>query len=63
MWMARDKDNAQRALCVGHYKPKRGSSIWVDFGAHMVLPREKFPNVKWEDGPVKVKVTIEIIKK
>ena len=63
MWMARDKYVEETSLCVGTRKPERGEGMWHGFGNNLALPPSTFKQITWENEPVKVKVTIEIIKK
>lgn len=63
MWMARDKNIEETSLCVGFKKPERGDSMWHGFGNNLALPPSIFKQITWGDEPVKVKVTIEIVKK
>ncbi len=66
-WIARDqyKEN-DSDLYVGKFKPQRhesplGLGMWYEYGDYMQLPCEMFPEIKWEDEPQKVKITIEVI--
>ena len=60
MWLARDKDDS---LYIYDKKPYR--NIFIDqwknsFGWFESLPKEKFPEIQWEDEePTKVKLIID----
>lgn len=59
-WVARDKDGT---LILYKGKPVRGSldkDKWVSFGVHwenFEIDSSLFPDLKWEDEPVEVKLT------
>ena len=67
-WAARDKWSGESNLYIGYKKPKRildtdpGFGMWCDFGEFMELPKDMFPNLKWEDEPIKVEITIKECK-
>lgn len=56
MWVARDKDGT---LCVFPYeKPKRTTFGWIDsFERYIIINKEKFADLKWEDEPIEVELT------
>ena len=58
-WIARDED---KELCIHHDKPKRGNSGWFSYKERYDIEPTKFPNLKWEDEPQKVLITIETIE-
>lgn len=62
MWMARDKYLDENNLCIGYLKPERAVSAWCNFGDFLPLPDFSFKHITWENEPVKVKVTIEIVE-
>lgn len=54
MWVAREKNGALFLFCE---KPKKSKSYWINSNTFnsLVLPKEAFPSVKWEDNePTKV---------
>lgn len=48
-WVAREKNRALFLFCE---KPKKRKSYWINLNTFnsLVLPKEAFPNVKWEDN-------------
>lgn len=56
-WVARDEDER---IWVYETCPKRYSDWqqWVGNDGSMRLDQESFPNIKWEDEPMKVEITI-----
>lgn len=59
-WIARDKDDD--AICLFGKEPERlDCGIWHTFATGIILPTDSFPDIKWEDEPLKVKLTIEEI--
>lgn len=56
LWIARDKDYEYLNLFYG--KP---SQLWVHFCGDILkrLDYETFPEITWDNSPVKLKVTIE----
>lgn len=48
-WVAREKNGALFLFCE---KPKKRKSYWINLNTFnsLVLPKEAFPNVKWEDN-------------
>ena len=59
-WVARDKDGQ---LGVYDILPIRGNICWypqVRF-ENWVLPENAFPDLKWEDEPIEVELTINIV--
>ena len=66
-WIARDQNKGNDSdLYVGMFKPQRqksslGFGMWCEYGDYIQLPCEMFPEIKWEDEPRKVKITIEMI--
>ena len=64
-WLVRDKDDFTAVYGV---KPIRGKTEWLD-GSHPKCSRETsfilsfgeymFPDVKWEDEPIEVELTIK----
>ena len=59
-WIARDK--FQDTLVLFSDKPYRSGSslgLWkCSFGSFFTLSKEMFPDVKWEDEPIEVELTI-----
>lgn len=49
MWVAREKNGALFLFCE---KPKKSKSYWINSNTFnsLVLPKEAFPSVKWEDN-------------
>lgn len=62
MWLARDKYVDTESLFIGYRKPDRGNYMWINFDDNIHLPVSCFKQIKWDDEPVKVKVTVEIIE-
>lgn len=57
-WVAREKNGA---LFLFREKPKKSKSYWINSNTFnsLVLPKEAFPNVKWEDNePTRVCIRI-----
>ena len=57
-WVAREKNGALFLFCE---KPKKRKSYWINLNTFnsLVLPKEAFPNVKWEDNePTRVYIRI-----
>lgn len=57
-WVAREKNGALFLFCE---KPKKRKSYWINLNTFnsLVLPKEAFPNVKWEDNePTRVCIRI-----
>lgn len=55
-WLARD---ASGDLYFGQEKPIDNGGIWHDMGENMQLSDSDFPNVTYENSPVKVTMTID----
>lgn len=58
-WVARDCFLGN--ICLFEHKPIRpseGPGIWKCHCSVLALPKEAFPKLRWEDEPVKVKLTI-----
>ena len=55
-WLARD---ASGDLYFGQEKPIDNGGIWHDMGENMQLSVSDFPNVTYENSPVKVTMTID----
>ena len=55
-WLARD---ASGDLYFGQEKPVNDGGIWHDMGENMKLSDSDFPNVTYENSPVKVTMTID----
>lgn len=49
MWVEREKNGALFLFCE---KPKKSKSYWINSNTFnsLVLPKEAFPSVKWEDN-------------
>lgn len=63
MWMARDNIYIrEESLFIGYNKPERGCLVWRNFGDNMHIPKSNFKQVTWKGEPVRIKVTIEIVK-
>ena len=51
-WIARDKDGI---LCIYRHKPSKDKEVWVESPQDKglddmhVIPKDYFPEVKWED--------------
>lgn len=51
-WIARDKDGI---LCIYRHKPSKDKEVWVEnpqdkgLDDMHVIPKDYFPEVKWED--------------
>ena len=56
-WLSRD---ANGDLYFGQEKPIDNGGIWHDMGENMQLSDSDFPNVTYENSPVKVTMTIEV---
>ena len=60
------RDAFREELCLYNEKPYRnhdGLGIWkVGMGGNIYLPKEMFPDLKWEDEPMMVEITISPIK-
>ena len=41
--------------------PTKGLTVWDDIEQSIEIPQEMFPNLKWEDEPIKVELTIKRI--
>jgi len=61
MWVARDKEDNVLALYI--YKPIRKETYWthderldISRGRWMYLPKDMFPDLKWEDEPLEVNI-------
>ena len=57
-WVAREKNGA---LFLFREKPKKRKSYWINLNTFnsLLLPKEAFPNVKWEDNePTRVYIRI-----
>lgn len=64
-WVAQDSESmSDTNLYFGTLKPRRtlGGWFWYCFEDHLGLPKEMFPNLKWEDEPLKVELTIKECK-
>ncbi len=55
-WLSRD---ASGDLYFGQEKPIDNGGIWHDMGENMQLSDSDFPNVTFENSPVKVTMTID----
>lgn len=72
-WVARDGDNNGFLTCFNTIPirmPKRflrkQRKVWLcskECTSWVGVPRNLFPNLKWEDEPIKVKITYETIEK
>ena len=61
-WLARDsrEDNVfGLGLCLHHTKPRREGDSWSGLTIAMHLPWNAFPELKWEDEPIEVEITIK----
>ena len=64
-WIARDQNAAgYLGLYIGEepLRDHQGYGWWQNRGDWMSIPKDKFPDLKWEDEPRKVKITIETIE-
>lgn len=62
-WVARDECTEDDTnLFFGRNKPRLGGDhpfmTWCDFGDFIGLPKELFPELKFEDGPIEVELLI-----
>ena len=55
-YVTRDKDGC---LYLHEEEPIRKSSLWCSERQFMELPKDKFPEVTWENSPKKVKIELE----
>lgn len=59
-WVARDGDGT---LFFHQAKPVKGRYYWdtpdLPAGDSMILPRESFPSLTWQDEPIEVEITIK----
>lgn len=53
-WVARDENGE---ICAFEDYPEKDSEMWIGSNS-MLLDRKSFPDLKWEDEPVEVEVTI-----
>ena len=54
MWIARDKNGR---LFLYYTKPKRRKDNWHEKGTpYLQMERTQFPDLKWEDNPIEVKL-------
>jgi len=63
-WVARDSVEdgfVGTGLILHHSKPTRCGGEWSSHTIAMHLPSGAFPNIKWEDEPIEVEVTIKQI--
>lgn len=60
-YVARDKDDN---LWLYEEYPVRMGNYWLNdnFIMSFPIPNKMFPNLKWEDEPIKVELTIKAIK-
>lgn len=58
-YVARDESND---LWLYEKYPVRMGNYWLNDNFIMSIPNELFPNLKWEDEPIKVELTIKAIK-
>lgn len=61
-WFARDSREDPLfglGLCLHHIKPKREGDSWSGLTIAMHLPWNLFPELKWEDEPIEVEITIK----
>jgi len=65
-WVARDKEDGGFAgeLNLFHDRPWRSSlwDVWNGNEDPLMLPYNSFPDLTWEDEPVKVEITIKTTK-
>lgn len=59
-WLARDKDDT---LVLGRRCPERimKTGTWMGFAQCMKIDKELFPELKWDDEPIEVEITIKSI--
>jgi len=64
-WIAKDGDDWER-VCFFNTKPTRGKGIlnkkqWMcqEVGWYFALPKHLFKEMKWEEEPIKVSITIK----
>lgn len=54
MWIARDKNDR---VFLYYKKPKRRKNNWHEKGTpYLQMERTQFPDLKWEDNPIEVKL-------
>ena len=60
-WVARNQEPDEIIFCPGEEPPTRMVSYWFCgfTWSYCTLPRNEFKDIRWEDEPVKVKVTFE----
>lgn len=56
MWVARDRTGDLEAYM---NEPERGNHVWLNDGEYSHIPRNLFPNLRWEDNPIEVEMTIK----
>lgn len=56
VWVARDKDGDLFAYT---REPERGDFAWLNSGVYFPIPRNHFPNLRWEDNPIEAEMTIK----
>lgn len=58
MYIARDKNGT---LWLYSEKPHRGFGVWFSDSANMMMINsEEFPQLKWEDEPIEVKLIFQL---
>lgn len=58
-YVARDESND---LWLYEEYPVRMGNYWLNDNFIMSIPNKMFPNLKWEDEPIKAELTIKAIK-
>ena len=60
-WIAKNKEPNEVIFCPGEDIPSRMTTYWFCgfTWSYCSLPNESFPELKFEDDPIKVEVTFE----
>lgn len=63
-WVCRDNNSLNTQVVIGD-KPKRtGFNYWENKSADCItLPKDLFPDLTWDDGPIEVEIVIKRKKK
>lgn len=56
-YLARDKDNSLRLYQEGLFRSNYFDGMWIGF--YIKVDDNSFPEITWENSPVKVKINIE----
>lgn len=59
-WVSRDKNSRRLAL---HCRPPMNFKLFKEYGKGIVcLPKNHFPNLEYDDGPIKVTIILKYEK-